>query len=81
MISINDAVKIAQRTLQDLVPQASNILLEEVELDVNNGEWLITLSFPDSSNGFSVMGSQRKYKLIMVDAEAGTFKAMKIRNA
>ncbi len=80
MIPINEAVTIAQSNLQKLIPQAQYVLLEEVEL--NENEWNITLSFPDSTSfmptGFN---SPRKYKLLIIDAGSGVFKAMKIRNA
>ena len=80
MISITQAVNNAQIKLSELIPQANNVLLEEVELIKT--DFHITLSFPDS--GVSIIHSgfvnPRKYKLIIIDANNGSFKSMKIRN-
>ena len=81
MLSINEAVKIAQKSLQDLIPQASNILLEEAEIS-DDKQWLITLSFPgnDDQETFIAGYSPRKYKTFAIDAESGVFKAMRMRH-
>ncbi len=80
MIQIKDAVEIAHSNLQSLVPLASAVLLEEVELE--EGSWNITLSYPDPfAPSFLGQAAPRKYKIFVIDAENGNFKAMKIRNA
>ncbi len=81
MITINEAVKIAQQTLHELVPAASNTLIEEAEISDDN-QWLITLSFPgnDDQETFIAGYSPRKYKTFLIDAESGSFKAMRMRH-
>lgn len=81
MIQLKDAVTIAQSRMAELVPQATSLLLEEIEL--TNNEWVITLSFPDGQYlGLNIVGgTPRKYKTIIIDAETGDFKSMKIRHA
>ena len=81
MIGPKEAVQAALKFLGDMVPDAKDPRLEEIEIDVDL--WLITLSYvsvPTPAELADIIGgaSPRIYKTIKIDRE-GTFLSMKIR--
>jgi len=94
MIDVKVAVKNAKEYLQDVSGHLDYLLVEEVELDEKEENWLITFGF---NFGEEVETTQeqntlfphptitkkspvRLYKLIRVNAESGKVEAMRIRN-
>ncbi len=88
-IDARQAAKIAKDELLSLIPEAREILLEEVEMKRNGDEaiWCITLSFvyqkePDqpkiATRLFMDIDDDRKYKTFSIDARTGEVFAMKI---
>lgn len=84
MIDVKTAVQKALGYFQQLMPAPPNgILLEEVEL-VEEGRpvWHVTFSAPTlyaEHTLASIMGRDRTYKTITIDAETEEFRSMKIR--
>jgi hypothetical protein len=70
------------KELMPVTPYGGSILLEEVEL-VEDGRpaWHITFSAPAPSplELAGIIGRDRAYKTITIDAETGEFRSMKIR--
>jgi hypothetical protein len=86
MIEVKQAAKIANDYLNDLFSESppQGTLLEEVELEEDEGVWLITLSFIDPTNVLGkalagVYSAPRKFKTFEVSAEDGRVLAMRIR--
>ncbi len=80
MIDAKQAVTNAQDYLKMFFPDVKNVQLEEVELNAENTQWLITLSFPDDDGtAIGLYPKNRKYKLFRIDAEKGNVTAMKMR--
>ena len=84
-LKLQEAVKIATKTLREIYEgkEFDNLMLEEVELD--GFEWFITLGFDDpaqSTEGPLTLlagNPERQYKLFCIDANSGDVKSMKIR--
>jgi hypothetical protein len=78
-IDVKQAVAKAMEYFKELVPNASNVALEEVER--SGSAWLITLGYTDNFiSGFvALRGDGRSYKVITIDAETGKAVSMKIR--
>lgn len=85
MLSVTDAVKSASLYLQNLIPEAQNMRLEEVELSDDDRFWNVTLSFIDPKDESQAplqaitAGRPRKYKIIRLDRNSGEVRWMKIR--
>ena len=90
MIHVKEAVQKASGYLTELYgSKAFDILLEEVEYNDSDQQWLITVGFTrevaEPMSEFTptlslfVPQIKREYKQIMVDAETGEVQAMKIR--
>lgn len=92
MIEVKTAVQKALGYFKELMPAPPgfaatpdrSILLEEVEL-VEDGRpvWHITFSAPTvyaEHTLASIVGRDRAYKTITIDAETGEFRSMKIRS-
>ena len=87
MLSVKDAAQAALNYYKDIYPDTNGELIEEVEMDADHSHWLITLSFPISTNQASATPissilfnkDQRKYKIFRIDAENGHIESMKIR--
>lgn len=83
MITIREAGLNAAEFLKELFPDASEILVEEVEKDDTKNHWIITLGFklPPITiiEAIGPIGLLRKYKTFRVDAENGHVISMKIR--
>jgi hypothetical protein len=86
-IDLHQAVAAAERFFRKLYPQASNLLLEEVE--ESEGKWLITLGFDTErlihESLPALLGPLpsrkemvRVYKTFIVDAASGSVRAMKM---
>lgn len=81
-IRAKEAVQKAIQEVQDLFEGTTlqNLLLEEVERSGPN--WQVTVSFtrPGGGSGLgAVLGTQREYKRVRIDADDGTFQGMEIR--
>jgi hypothetical protein len=76
-IDVKQAVKIATQYLKKLYgsQSISNIRLEEVELDDEEGNWLITISFIDTDD----LIPERVYKVLEIDANTAEVIAMRMR--
>ncbi|MGC4034779.1 MAG: hypothetical protein QM764_02385 [Chitinophagaceae bacterium] len=86
MVTAREAISHAKTAITNFYTtmETSDFLLEEVELSDDNSHWTITFSMPDknpteASFARDLLGNARKYKIIIIDATNGKFKAMKIR--
>lgn len=91
MIDVKDAVRVAVQYCGQLFGNLSNRLqLEEVALSDDEKHWFITIGYDEPGEsqreiltgalgGFAPRGSERKYKVVDVDAETGKVRAVKIR--
>lgn len=80
-MDVKDAVNIANEYISTILGLDS-VLLEEVELTENSiagssGFWNITFSYDDSPD--YTYPKRRKYKTVILDANDGKFRAIKIR--
>lgn len=89
MIDVKEATQVALSYFEDLYGEDSfsNVLLEEVERDEEDGTpyWLITIGFTQKKREHHPFGnlnltSSRRYKRFKIDAETGEVVAMKIRS-
>ncbi|MDI6735515.1 MAG: hypothetical protein QME42_04865 [bacterium] len=78
MADVGQAAQMAELYLRSLVPNVSNIMLEEVELSDDEQFWLITLSYNDLSTGIQNMFG-KTVKLFKVRKDNGEVISMKIR--
>ncbi len=76
LMGAKDAVSIALSYVQDMIPGIGYPTLEEIELSEEEEYWLVTIGYDDRS----VYPSERKYKIIKVDAVTGEVISMKIRS-
>lgn len=81
-VSAKEAVRRAIEEVQDLFesPSMGNLALEEVER--SGRTWLVTLSFtrPGRSVGIgAIMGPEREYKRVRINASTGDFEGVEIR--
>jgi len=78
-IDAQQAAKLAADYLRTMVPQADDLLLEEVERQTESGEkrWLITLSCLLNPTGSATPGFQSK--TFAIGAETGEVLSMKIK--
>ncbi|MDX1984378.1 MAG: hypothetical protein SFV51_29165 [Bryobacteraceae bacterium] len=81
MIDVKQAIEAAKKqAVEFIVPAPASLRLEEIERENYQSKeaWSITFSFPDpdSIGPFSV---RREYRRFLVDAENGSFLAMKRR--
>ena len=82
MISVKQATDNSVNFLKTIDSSVEDILVEEVEFDTINQEWLITLSFShliSTRNLSSVFNEKTKYKNFKVDSLTGEVLSMKIR--
>lgn len=87
MLSVKEAAHSALAFYKDIYPDIQGELIEEVELDAERRNWLITLSFPvkaDQKNPLTVSSIltpqfERQYKLFKVSTDDGHVESMKIR--
>ena len=90
MLTIKEAVQRAEEWVRDLYPESDlhHLRLEEVTLSGDERNWEITLGWADKAvrqNSLSAAFSSdlqvlpRVYKTLLVDAETGVVKSMKIR--
>ncbi|WP_407471149.1 hypothetical protein [Xanthomonas campestris] len=85
-MNVKEAVDLAKSYIADLFgPEgAQNIGLEEVEPDLDNGRWLVTIGFSrpwDQSNAlFASIGSapRRTYKLVTISS--GEKQVVSVKN-
>lgn len=80
MIDAKQAADSAREYFTMFFPEAKNVQLEEVELDSEGTQWLVTLSFPEEEGtAIGLYPKNRKYKLFRIDAKKGNVVAMKAR--
>lgn len=85
MITIKEAAQQALGFYKDIYPETTGVLVEEVELDSDRQNWLITLSFPVEKESQSPLAAalgnkfDRKYKTFKIDSTTGEVTSMKIR--
>lgn len=75
--SAREAARLAAAYLQQLMAEAVDFKLEEVEQTTDGRFWLITLSYVDRSD--TTFMARTKYKAFKVDARRGKVLSMKIR--
>lgn len=93
MLDVKEATQVALSYFEDLYDENafSNVLLEEVERDEEDGTpyWLITIGFTDENAkrkersglaAISPAAPPRRYKRFKIDAETGDVVSMKIRS-
>lgn len=92
-IDVNKAIKLGFEYVKDFYDNQNqnipNLLLEEVELDEYQSQWLITIGFDfirkktatDTLSFFpkTIIEKERVYKVVRIDANDGKFISMKIR--
>lgn len=92
MINVKQAVEKAFSAVKELMPQdqLGNLALEEVVFDDKRKQWCITLGYdsprvikktplPLSILGTMTEETERKYKILRIDAHTGELVSMKIR--
>jgi hypothetical protein len=78
---VKQATQKAEQYLTNLIPGATNIVLEEVELTEDERYWFITLSYDDPEEGKSVRNIFGKtVKMFKIRRDDGEVMAMKIRS-
>lgn len=80
-ISAKEACNIAKNYFWVLLLRKIDLQIEETEMDTDEKNWLITISYEekDKSSGSSLLFSKKLYKKFKVDAINGVVKSMKIR--
>jgi len=84
-LDAKDANYKAIRYLMEIMPRvgdSKDIRLEEVEFDKENNFWALTYSYPDPDEptyfaGLTPFGVRRQAKVIRVNADDGSFVALK----
>ena len=82
MVNVKEAVRSAIGFLGDMIPDAKDPRLEEIE---RTGQgWVITLSYVSMSTPAELLsilpsGPSRIYRTILIDADSGDFVSMKIK--
>ena len=80
MIDVKQATQKAEKYLTTLVPDVTDIMLEEVELTDDEKFWFITLSYKDPLAGRSISNIFGKtLKVFKIRTDNGEVMAMKIR--
>jgi hypothetical protein len=90
MLTVKEAVQVAQDWVRDLYPKSAlkHLRLEEVELSDDERYWNITLGWVEpavAENAFAAALSSdvrvlpRVYKTLAVDVESSAVKSMKMR--
>lgn len=91
MLNVKEATQAAEKWVRDLFPKSElrHLRLEEVELSENERSWYITLGWAEAAvreplSVSAVLDREvrvlpRVYKTLVVDAETGVVKSMKIR--
>ena len=82
MLDVKEAAQKASEYFAGLYADrgVSDVLLEEVEQADHGKYWLITLSYPVSTDLMTALNlSKRQYKVFKIDAKTGEVKSMKIR--
>ena len=93
MLDVKEATQVALSYFDDLYGENafSNVLLEEVERDEEDGTpyWFITIGFTDENakrkeqSGLDVLkptGPPRRYRRFKIDVETGEVVSIKIRS-
>lgn len=80
-VNAKEAAASAAEYYESVTNDHAGVLIEEVEYDVENDKWKITLSHRDPATNYNVFGQEpsRKYKSFIVNAVNGDVEAMKIR--
>lgn len=88
LLTVNSAVINAMQFVKELYKnqKLEDVLLEEVEFSESSNQWLVTIGFTinkEKDNSSSLILSkretERKYKVVHIDAQSGEFISMKIR--
>lgn len=79
MIDVKTAANASVEYLRQLVPDANNVQLEEVEISEDEKFRSITVSFYDGDTYNVNFNRERKYKILKIDADTGNVQSMKIR--
>jgi hypothetical protein len=81
-IDVRNAVENAAEYLKSFYPECRNILIEEVELNEADNEWLITLSYlyDETGYGHSLLSGPKKFKTFKINSLTGTVISMKIKD-
>ena len=81
-IDVKVAVEKAVEYLKSFFPECKNILIEEVELNDAENEWLITLSYLYDESGYSfvISNTPKKFKTFRVNSNTGQVVSMKIKD-
>jgi hypothetical protein len=77
MIDARDAAKAAADYYENISADRARLSIEEIEIDEDNGFWLITLGIADAF-GIGMNNRSKEYKIFKIDAESGEVKSMKI---
>lgn len=77
-MTAKDAAQRAAVYARELVWNAQQISVEEVQIDENDGDWLITLGLITQPMAI-VSGGPKDYKIFKVDRTSGEVKWMRMR--
>ena len=81
-MDVKKAVQLARAYLSEILSVSdSETLLEEVELSEDQQFWLITFSYPapEGSSLQVMLGGNRAYKVVKLNADTCEFVSIKIR--
>lgn len=74
MITVKDAIAIAQKSLDDIYGPLNDVQVEEYAIDSQRKQWLITVSFAVRSSDTGSLASMipsQKWKTFSIDVETG----------
>jgi hypothetical protein len=74
-----EAARAALEYLRTFIPQAQSVLVEEVEKDLEEAAWIITLSYWTVVQPHGFGGMEKEYKTFRVDSNTGEVISMKMR--
>lgn len=79
-MSAREACNIAKKYFWELLLRKIDLQIEETEMDTDEKNWLITISYEEKDKSTSsLLFSKKLYKKFKVDAINGVVKSMKIR--
>jgi hypothetical protein len=80
-IPVKDAINSVKKFISDLFgsDQLRYATLEEVEFDLSNREWIVTMSITTPGAIVFSGTENRDYKVFKVDAETGQVTSMKMK--
>ena len=83
MINAQHAAQVAIDCVKQLTPDATGVLVDEIEPAEDGATWNVTIGFqlpPDGVHSIeSITGGRKEYRVFTIDAESGEVRSMKGR--